>query len=243
MQPTRLSRRLRGQAAPVLEQAAAEGRAEAEAEGRARKAASRKRLTLPEGQQLAAPFTLWSIGGRRLLLLRCRACTAACIAACRAWVHSRLVCAPCHASGPSHAHATRPPWPPPPGAGVTVWELGRLHRGAWAHRYWSNPGCLYHHAYPVGYRATKAGSRGSLQCACKPSCRTGLRPAARLDSAPPFAPASQPRVLALAGRRCRSCCRCPSAVVPGPPCPLGRSSLGAPTRCASRRGPRGRCSR
>jgi hypothetical protein len=39
--------------------------------------------------------------------------------------------------------------------GVTVWELGAVHRGAWAHRYWSSQGCLYHHAYPVGYRATK----------------------------------------------------------------------------------------
>lgn len=38
---------------------------------------------------------------------------------------------------------------------VTILELGKVHRGAWAERYWSNPGCLYHHAYPVGYRATK----------------------------------------------------------------------------------------
>lgn len=39
--------------------------------------------------------------------------------------------------------------------GVTVWELGQVHRGTWAQRYWSSPGCLFHHAYPVGYRATK----------------------------------------------------------------------------------------
>jgi hypothetical protein len=38
---------------------------------------------------------------------------------------------------------------------TTVWDLGAVHRGAWAQRYWSSPGCLYHHAYPVGYRATK----------------------------------------------------------------------------------------
>jgi hypothetical protein len=30
-----------------------------------------------------------------------------------------------------------------------------VHRGTWAQRYWSSPGCLFHHAYPVGYRATK----------------------------------------------------------------------------------------
>jgi hypothetical protein len=36
-----------------------------------------------------------------------------------------------------------------------VWDLGRIHRGAWAHRYWSSSGCLFHHAYPVGYRASK----------------------------------------------------------------------------------------
>ncbi|KAK9819083.1 hypothetical protein WJX81_007711 [Elliptochloris bilobata] len=40
--------------------------------------------------------------------------------------------------------------------GVTVWELGGIHRGAWAPRYWSSPGCLFHHAYPPGYRASKA---------------------------------------------------------------------------------------
>ncbi|KAL6768114.1 hypothetical protein ACKKBF_B37855 [Auxenochlorella protothecoides x Auxenochlorella symbiontica] len=39
--------------------------------------------------------------------------------------------------------------------GVTVWDLGCIHRAAWADRYWSSPGCLYHHAYPVGYRASK----------------------------------------------------------------------------------------
>ncbi|KFM27395.1 hypothetical protein F751_1172 [Auxenochlorella protothecoides] len=38
---------------------------------------------------------------------------------------------------------------------VTVWDLGCIHRAAWADRYWSSPGCLYHHAYPVGYRASK----------------------------------------------------------------------------------------
>ena len=39
--------------------------------------------------------------------------------------------------------------------GTTVLELGAVHRGAWAQRYWSSPGCLFHHAYPVGFRATK----------------------------------------------------------------------------------------
>lgn len=58
---------------------------------------------------------------------------------------------PCNASWPSVGCCSSPP----PHAGVTVWELGQLHRGAWAHQYWSSPGCLYHHAYPVGYRATK----------------------------------------------------------------------------------------
>lgn len=39
---------------------------------------------------------------------------------------------------------------------TTVWDVGSLHRGAFAHRYWSSKGCLYHHAYPIGYRASKA---------------------------------------------------------------------------------------
>ncbi|KAK9830044.1 hypothetical protein WJX72_009379 [[Myrmecia] bisecta] len=38
---------------------------------------------------------------------------------------------------------------------VTVWELGSVYRGPWAQRYWSSSGCLFHHAYPVGYRASK----------------------------------------------------------------------------------------
>ena len=39
--------------------------------------------------------------------------------------------------------------------GTTIFELGSVHRGEWAQNYWSNRGCKYHHAYPVGYRATK----------------------------------------------------------------------------------------
>jgi len=39
--------------------------------------------------------------------------------------------------------------------GTTILELGAVHRGEWAQLYWSNRGCLHHHAYPVGYRATK----------------------------------------------------------------------------------------
>lgn len=38
---------------------------------------------------------------------------------------------------------------------VTVHSLGQVHRGAFKQRYWSSTGCLYHHAYPVGYVATK----------------------------------------------------------------------------------------
>lgn len=45
-------------------------------------------------------------------------------------------------------------------AGVTVWALGGVHRGAWAPRFWSSPGCLFHHAYPPGYRASKAQQFG-----------------------------------------------------------------------------------
>ncbi len=50
----------------TLDEAAAEARAEAEAEGRARAraAGTRKQLRLEEGQQLVAPFSLWSIGKR-----------------------------------------------------------------------------------------------------------------------------------------------------------------------------------
>lgn len=39
--------------------------------------------------------------------------------------------------------------------GVTVWELGSVQRAAFAHRYWSSKGCTFHHAYPVGFRASK----------------------------------------------------------------------------------------
>lgn len=39
--------------------------------------------------------------------------------------------------------------------GVTVLDLGAVHRASFAPRYWSSRGCLYHHAYPVGYRASK----------------------------------------------------------------------------------------
>ena len=36
-----------------------------------------------------------------------------------------------------------------------MWEIGTIHRGAWAQRHWSSSGCLFHHAYPTGYRASK----------------------------------------------------------------------------------------
>ena len=36
--------------------------------------------------------------------------------------------------------------------GVTVWSLGEIHREEWSFKYWSSKGCLFHHAYPVGYR-------------------------------------------------------------------------------------------
>jgi len=42
------------------------------------------------------------------------------------------------------------------GMAVTVWELGSIQRDSFAPRFWSSKGCLYHHAYPVGYRASKA---------------------------------------------------------------------------------------
>lgn len=38
---------------------------------------------------------------------------------------------------------------------ITVLDLGSIHRKKYAHKYWSSSGCRYHHAYPVGYRATK----------------------------------------------------------------------------------------
>ena len=39
--------------------------------------------------------------------------------------------------------------------GVTVLSLGEIYRGQWKNKYWSSTGCLFHHAYPVGYKATK----------------------------------------------------------------------------------------
>ncbi len=38
---------------------------------------------------------------------------------------------------------------------VTVLELGSVWRSNYAQNYWSSSGCKFHHAYPVGYRATK----------------------------------------------------------------------------------------
>ena len=42
---------------------------------------------------------------------------------------------------------------------VTVLEVGAIHRAAFSPRYWSSKGCLFHHAYPVGFRAAKARRR------------------------------------------------------------------------------------
>ena len=66
LEPSRVSSRLRGQAAPSQQQAVAEAQREAEEEenagvGRTRKGTARKRLTL-DGAAYIAPFTLWSIG-------------------------------------------------------------------------------------------------------------------------------------------------------------------------------------
>lgn len=36
-----------------------------------------------------------------------------------------------------------------------MWELGEVYRGPWSQNYWSSGGCLYHHAYPIGFRASK----------------------------------------------------------------------------------------
>ena len=50
---------------------------------------------------------------------------------------------------------------------VTVWELGQMYRGPWAETFWSSHGCLFHHAYPVGYHASKRvfGREYSMQIA------------------------------------------------------------------------------
>eukprot|EP00958_Prasinococcus_capsulatus_P012620 scaffold1269_cov400-Prasinococcus_capsulatus_cf.AAC.2 len=39
--------------------------------------------------------------------------------------------------------------------GVTIHDIGHIHRGPFAQRYWSRKGCLYHHPYPVGFKAQK----------------------------------------------------------------------------------------
>lgn len=158
LEPTRLSRRLRGETAPALSDVAAAARAEAEAEGRARRGATRKRLTVEPGVQLAAPFSLWSIGAHPSPSGRGR----------EGFAWEGLPCTLLPGLSASQGDArmipsstTHPPTPPQQ-AGVTVWELGQVHRGAWAHRYWSSSGCLYHHAYPVGFRATKVCAQGSV---------------------------------------------------------------------------------
>lgn len=156
MEPTRLSRRLRGVTALTLDEAAAAALAEAEAEGRARAraAGARKQLRLEEGRQLAAPFSLWSIGVRGDLGMRSEGEATRLPCPWHAWVVPACQRWCCRGRACKQEHARRRPGPLL-AAGVTVWELGRVHRGAWAHRYWSSSGCLYHHAYPVGYRASK----------------------------------------------------------------------------------------
>lgn len=215
LEPTRLSRRLRGETALDQEAAEAEARAEVEAEGsaRARRGLTRKRLALEEGQQLAAPFSLWSIGAPR---------RAACAAAVWLALHGASwssagyewrCCGITFGILPSRSRALPPsptiPTPIALRAGVTVWELGSVHRGAWAHRYWSSPGCLYHHAYPVGYRATK------VQFGCTYEMRIEEGPAGPLfkvgrRAARPACGCQARRLLlaVLLACRCRPACRC-----------------------------------
>ena len=38
---------------------------------------------------------------------------------------------------------------------VSVLDLGAIHRGPFPQNYWSSRGCIYHHPFPVGYRARK----------------------------------------------------------------------------------------
>lgn len=47
--------------------------------------------------------------------------------------------------------------------GTTVWELGAIYQGPWAQRFWSSAGCLFHHAYPIGYRASKQMFRDTYE--------------------------------------------------------------------------------
>ena len=46
---------------------------------------------------------------------------------------------------------------------VTVLELGSVWRDQYAQNYWSSTGCKFHHAYPVGYRATKTVFRKTYE--------------------------------------------------------------------------------
>lgn len=39
--------------------------------------------------------------------------------------------------------------------GVTVHALGEVYRGPFSSNFWSSRGCLYQHAYPLGYHASK----------------------------------------------------------------------------------------
>lgn len=38
---------------------------------------------------------------------------------------------------------------------TTIQSLGEIYRGPWCTRFWSSSSCAYHHAYPIGYTATK----------------------------------------------------------------------------------------
>jgi hypothetical protein len=73
-----------------------------------------------------------------------------------------------------------------------VIAVGSVYRGPWSQRYWSSAGCLFHHAYPVGYRATKlqfgrtfemhieAGTHGPVfKATPSPLPRAGTCPRAR----------------------------------------------------------------
>ena len=46
-----------------------------------------------------------------------------------------------------------------------MWELGEIQRDSWAPRFWSNASCLFHHAYPVGFRASKRQSQRDFDMA------------------------------------------------------------------------------
>eukprot|EP01135_Chromosphaera_perkinsii_P001176 Nk52_evm15s160 gene=Nk52_evmTU15s160 len=46
---------------------------------------------------------------------------------------------------------------------TTIWNMGNIVKGKNEHLYWSSKQCVYHHPYPVGYRATYSAFKNQYE--------------------------------------------------------------------------------